>query len=147
MKARYHKFTGTVPVVFVQDVRQFMKGLGLACPYDNNSTVVPIMHEINIGPLQMLVFSEGMIRTLYGSMKESIIEAHLALWAGQQRTPGDDYKSYKYALGLAERYERKDTHELLRRNFTTQFGESVEPITVAEPGSTTQSIESILFDN
>jgi len=121
MKARYHKFTGEIPVVFVEDAGKFIKGLGVELNEEQQSSTPVFMQEINIGPLKMLVFSETLMRTLHGGTKTPVVEAHLALWKGHQKYPNNGIAAYKYALALAERYGRRKAHTILRGKLAEEY--------------------------
>jgi len=150
LKARYHKFTGEVPVVFVEDAKAFMEKLGAPVTEAKDRFGVELMHEVNIGPLKMLVFSEAMLRTISGSRPTPVIEAHLAIWKGQQKYPQNEIAGFKYALALAERYKRKKCHELIRRTMAEATGYHAEPMEVEIVGQrkavSDKKVESVLFE-
>jgi hypothetical protein len=101
------------------------------------------MHEVTIGPLTMLVFSEAIMRTLDGKVRVSTVEAHLALWKGHRKYLNNEVGAYKYALKIAERYNRIHTHELLRRKLADTHNITVPALNA--PAAKQQSIESRLF--
>jgi hypothetical protein len=145
MKARYHKFTGEIPVVFVEDAKKFMQGLGVNLnESDDEFGPGAFMQEVTMGNMKMLVFSEGIMRTLYGGVKTSMVEAHLALWAGTQKYPTNEVNAYKYALQVAERYGRTKTYDLLRGKLAEDHGVKVRKhrAHLDRPGN---SVEAHLF--
>lgn len=145
MKARYHVFSGDVPVIFVEDAVKFINSLGVDITEDQNKPIA-FMHEVSVGPLRMLVFSEALMRTLNGGVKNSVVEAHLALWSGKQKFPNDEVKAYKHALSLAERYNRGRTHNILRQKLADDHHITVEQFN-SRPLNKKVSIESNLFSD
>ena len=145
MKARYHKFTGDIPVVFVEDSKKFMKGLGINLN-ESEDQFGPgaVMQEVTMGNLKMLVFSEGIMRTLHGGVKTSMVEAHLALWAGTQKFPTNEVNAYKHALQIAERYNRPRTYEVLRRRLAEAHDVNVRNVRPAH-SDPKKTVESHLF--
>lgn len=145
MKARYHKFTGDVPVVFVQDSVRFMESLGVEVPMHEGRADVDFMQEVNVGPLKMLVFNEGLLRTLTGGLKTPVIEAYLAIWEGCRRFPKNEVKGYTFALKLAERYRRGKTHEIIRKKLKEAHAIDYPKYEPSSTDGTPEDIESKLF--
>lgn len=144
MRAHYHKFTGDVPVVFVEDAVKFIRSLGVEIREDRNKVTLDFMHEVTIAGIPMLVFHESLLRTMYGSKTTPVIEAHLALWKGMKRHPDNVLQAYKYAMALAERYNRTKCHEMLRRKLAETTNIVLPPLS-PQATAKNRSIESILF--
>lgn len=145
MKARYHKFTGDVPVVFVQDAKKFISSLGVPMNETSDKVNPDFMHEVDISGVKMLVFSEGLLRTLYGARVTPIIESHLALWKGTQRHPDNTLAAFKYAMSIAERFNRPKCHELLRRKLAEMTRIELPPMAAKEQKKNNRPVEDILF--
>lgn len=144
-RTRYHAFTASVPIVFAESAEDFIRGMGADLPVREDRTSPDFMYEVSMGGIKMLVFSEAMMRTLYGKVEEVVVESHLALWAGKQRYPNNEYRAHKYALALAERYNRPKTHEVLRRKLKEATGIDADPMTPLGQEKRGESLESILF--
>lgn len=144
-KARYHKFTGDIPVVFVEDAKKFISSLGVPMTETSDKVSPDFMHEVDISGVKMLVFSEGLLRTLYGVRVTPIIESHLALWKGTQRHPDNTLAAFKYAMRIAERFNRPKCHEILRRKLAEMTKIELPPMSSVAEKKSKRPIENILF--
>lgn len=145
MKARYHRFTGDVPVVFVQDAKKFISSLGVQMNETSDKVSPDFMHEVDISGVKMLVFSEGMLRTMYGARVTPIIESHLALWKGTQRHPDNTLAAFKYAMSIAERFNRPKCHEILRRKLAEMTRIELPSMKETAKKRAGRPVEDILF--
>lgn len=148
MKAKYHKFSGNVPIIFVEDGIRFVKGLGIDYSINENDHLESaIMHEVTFGDIKMLIFSESIIRTLYGNVKQPVIESHLALWAGTQKYPNNEISAYKYAMRLAERYNRNTVYEILRKKLEEKYNIKTEKMKAKTKNTRDDITKNIFVEN
>lgn len=127
MKVRHHKFTGSMPLIFVEKFEDFGKSVGMSLDELEQSDVMGTTQNfckfvrIKGSPLKFVVFNESMMRTMFGKVNEQIVEATLAIYEGKKKYPMNEKLSLNHALKLALRHERYDTFRLLRTHYENTF--------------------------
>lgn len=126
MKVMYHKFTGSLPIIFVENFKDFAGGIleNMEQTSSMGSKSMEFCRFANFkgSPLKFIVFSEGMMRTLFGKKRnESMIEASLAIFEGSRKYPMNERLAMNHACKLAMRYERRETFEILASEYENKF--------------------------
>lgn len=126
MKVMYHKFTGSLPIIFVENFKDFAGGIldemEQTSAMGSRSKDFCRFANFKGSPLKFIVFSEGMMRTLFGKKRnESMIEASLAIFEGSRKYPMNEKLAMNHACKLAMRYERPKTFEILAAEYENRF--------------------------
>ena len=126
----YHKFTGDMPIIFVESFKEFANGFGSNLEEMDQGDVVNGTNTYckSIGfsksPLRFIVFEDRMMRTLFGSRKESVVEATLAMYSGNKKYPKNEQMAVDHAIQLAIKEERKNAFNILKTVYEQKFKES-----------------------
>lgn len=131
MKVAYHKFTGSMPIVFVENFSDFADGIGTNLDELEQSSAVDGTQEfckfLNFkgSPLKFVVFSEGMMRTIFGEGRvDPIVDASLAVFSGKKKYPMNEKLALTHAIKLAVKHERRPAFDMLVKEYESKFNET-----------------------
>ena len=127
----YHKFTGNMPIVFVDRFDDFGKMIGTPISELEQNTALGTKTDsfckfMNFkgSPLKFIVFDEGMMSTLYSKRYDGMVDATLASFAGKHKYPMNEKLAMNHALKLAIKHEAKSAYNILRDYYEAEFKSS-----------------------
>jgi len=123
---KYHKFTGSMPIIFVENFSDFPATIGAqvedldeGMEFDNGNYCRTIGFKKS--PLKFIVFEDAMMRTLFGHRRNDVVDATLAMYVAEQKYPMNEKLALNHAIKLAVENNAAGAYQMLSSIYNRKF--------------------------
>ncbi len=123
---KYHKFTGGVPIIFVENFKDFPTAIGAkpedldeGAQFDDGNYCRTIGFKKS--PLKFIVFEDAMMRTLFGHRRNDVVDATLAMYVAEQKYPMNPKLAMNHAIKLTIENNAVGAYQMLNSTYTRKF--------------------------
>jgi len=151
IKIFHHNFTGEIPILFVDEASEIYKifkseQIGDIIP-SAQDRLANVMYTIKFkaSGMEFIVINKGLMMTLFGSTKQSLIDRFLALYVGY-KSQKNEKAAYNHAIMLLSNNNCDEALVSLMRHYKLVFGEEPPYLETAANENLDEDMESILFE-
>ena len=123
---KYHKFTGGVPIIFVEKFSDFRAAIGATsedleegADYDDGNYFRTIGFKKS--PLKFIVFEDAMMRTLFGTRRNDVVDATLAMYVSEKKYPANPKLAMNYAIKMVIENDAVGAYRILQKHYLNKF--------------------------
>jgi hypothetical protein len=150
IKIFHHKFTGEIPIILIDDAAEIYKifnasQLGSMVPSESNR-LANVMYTLKFEQtkVEFIVINKGLMMTLFGSTKQSLIDGFLALHMGY-KTQDNDKAAYNHAIQLLSTNECDEALDSVIQQYKLMFGKYPDYMGTVANENSKEDIEQELF--
>lgn len=126
MQVKYHKFTGSMPIIFVERFSDFIDKIGAQkedleenTDYDSGNYFRTMGFKKS--PLKFAIFEDAMMRTLFGHRRNDVVDATLAVYVSKRKFPLNEKLAINNAIKLTIENEAIGAYRILEKLYLNKF--------------------------